>query len=118
MSLPKSERLKSRSAINALFDNRKSVRNKHLKAVYKFIDCNDNTNSNLITVTVPKKKIKTAVKRILIKRRVREAYRINKSIFNKKENQQLHLMFLYLHNEVIEYHQIEASVIAILKKIS
>lgn len=66
-----------------------------------------------ILVSVSKKKFKLAVDRNLIKRRLKEAYRVNKRILEKK----YHLAFVYVSNEKLPYHEIEKAIVTGLRKI-
>ncbi len=62
---------------------------------------------------VPAKKIKKAVTRNMIKRRIREAYRKNKQpLFEKLANKQNKLSFLiiYINKTPVSYNQIEQSI--------
>lgn len=61
-------------------------------------------------VSVPKKCFKRAVKRNLLKRRIREAYRRN------KPSLPMDILFVYLPKEILSYEQIEASLIRALER--
>ena len=82
-SLPKSEKLKSKLEIDSLFACGKNVRSYPLKFLY-----HTHNEAKLpfpkFLVSVPKKKFKLAKDRNLLKRRIREAYRLNKSIIANK----------------------------------
>ncbi len=67
-----------------------------------------------ILVSVPKRHFKRAVKRNLLKRRIREAYRLNKSLLSSLS---VDIMFIYSSLQVEEYSRIEEDVKAILTKI-
>jgi ribonuclease P protein component len=66
-----------------------------------------------VLVSVPKKKFKKAVDRNLLKRRLRESYRLNKSLLNAG----YHLALVYVANTLVNYQEIEKSVKAGLQKI-
>lgn len=60
-----------------------------------------------IMVSVPKKNFKRAVKRNLLKRRIREAYRLQKNIL---EGMDTDILFIYGTKEVLSSEQIHALV--------
>lgn len=73
-------------------------------------------------VTVPKKKRKKAVDRVLIRRRIREAYRINKnglksSVEAKSEIGTLSLALVYIHDQNLPYEIIANKIKAIIAKL-
>lgn len=119
MSLPKSLRLKSKTAINNLFVDRKQINGKVLKFVYKILPKKETDSPFLFTVAVPKKLIKIAVKRNLIKRRIRASFMVNLKILEHRipEGMQLQIMAIYMNNEVLDYKTINKNVISILNKI-
>jgi len=74
-----------------------------------------------MTVVAPKKLLKKAVDRNLIKRRTREAYRLNKTGLCKKISEKgLHydIIFLYQSEEVYGFHTIQQSVKILLYRLS
>lgn len=105
-TFPKSEKLYSDKLIEKVFSSGRSFISYPIRVVFFSEDKQDETETNTsILVSVSKKKFKLAVKRNLLKRRIREAYRINKQLF--KTNKQLHIAFIYLSNDVISFSEIE-----------
>ena len=62
-------------------------------------------------VSVPKRLFKRAVKRNLLKRRVREAWRLNAARLGEK---QYDVFIYYVGKQVEEYERIEKSLLAVL----
>ena len=63
-----------------------------------------------MAVSVPKRLFKRAVDRNLLKRRIREAYRLNKSdLYNLLEHKELKikLVIQYQHKKIADFHAIE-----------
>jgi ribonuclease P protein component len=74
-----------------------------------------------MAVSVPKRLFKRAVDRNLLKRRIREAYRLNKgdlyALLQEKEKK-LNLVIQYQHRKIESFHVIEEALIKGLKKIT
>ena len=62
-------------------------------------------------VSVPKRLFKRAVKRNLLKRRVREAFRLNRAVL---AGRRLDIFVYYVGKQVEEYERIEKSLVALL----
>ena len=71
---------------------------------------------NRIMVSVPKKLFKRAVKRNLIKRRIRESYRRQKH--NLTIESGLDVLFMYSTKEILSYGQIYEAISRIIDKIN
>lgn len=115
------EKLKSRKAIAALFDIGVNAFSYPLKAFYHVTESSPEHSYHLpkIGVSVGKRKFKHAVDRNLIKRRIKEAYRLNKNDFlEKNQEKNFDILFVYISDTSEEYAQIEKGMIKVLKSIS
>jgi ribonuclease P protein component len=115
----KQERLCSQKIIGDLFTSGNSFLSYPLKVVFLK---NDSFQANPVQAafSVSKRNFKRAVKRNLLKRRMRESYRLHKPKFYQdlaEKNIQISLMFVYVGKEILEYEVIEKATISALKKI-
>ena len=80
--------------------------------------CLNNTGSEKvrIMVSVPKKLFKRAVKRNLLKRRIRESYRRQKSTLIP--GQGIDILFMYSTKDILTYEEIYTAVGEILGKVN
>ena len=114
-TLKKIERLCSKKAIDALFNSGKSKTQFPIKLMYLKSDFESEYPARAMFV-VPKKKHKRANKRNTLKRRMREAYRLNKHELYKVLNQQkIDIMFIYLSDEELDYQTIEKTIQSLIK---
>ncbi|MEQ8323637.1 MAG: ribonuclease P protein component [Vicingaceae bacterium] len=94
---PKQERLKSRKSIDQLVRTGARIHGKGLSLLWRITD-KDCGQRVKVAFSIPKRKITKANQRNLMKRRLREAYRLNKSIVHEKalnDNICLEMMFVY-----------------------
>ena len=117
----KRDRLKSSIEIEALYRENQSIVSYPLKCYYSFSNANDNKPAVRVAFAVPKKTFKHAVERNSLKRRMREAYRLNaKNIFESFMNQkdkQLKLFFIYVGKEILDYVEIEKALKGVLNRL-
>lgn len=111
-TLSKSERLNSKKLIERLFaGGNKSFPAFPLRVVYMPLTPEENTADASILISVPKKRFKHAVKRNLVKRQVREAYRHHKYILldalkAKETPTKMILAFIWLDNKIYSTEQV------------
>ena len=70
---------------------------------------------NRIMVSVPKKLFKRAVKRNLLKRRIREGWRLQKQSMTTSG---VDILFTYATKDILEFQEIQASVAKIIDKVN
>ena len=118
-----SERLKSEKEISAVFTEGKSAFNYPLKMYYIFCshDEAESVKGPKIAISVPKKRIKKAHDRNTVKRRIREAYRLNSAalkLFAANHNKTVRIVFVYIANNIEDYTKIEKAMLRCLSHLS
>lgn len=111
-SLSKKERLSGTLAIGRLLSKGKYRNSDNFR--YCFAGGSGLPYSRIL-ISVPKKNFRRAVKRNLLKRRIREAYRQNKALLEAKG---VDIMFVYNQKEIRPFADIERSVKTILSEIN
>ena len=120
----KSERLCSKKLIEHLFaGGNKSFPTFPLRVVYMCLPPDETEADASILISVPKKRFKHAVKRNLVKRQVREAYRRNKHILldvlkAKETPVKMVMAFIWLDNKIHSTEEVEHKVKKLLTHIS
>ena len=111
----KKERLSNKKSINLLFQSGQSINSYPLKVL--FLNKKNKKGTNQILVSIPIRNFKKATERNLIKRRIREAYRINKHRLTKSSIQNLLIAYIYINNNISTYLEIEQAVKAAIENI-
>ena len=118
-TLGKNERLKSRKQIELLFSEGKKFSIAPFRVHYLF---NESASPPLqFGVGVSNRNFKKAVDRNKIKRRVREAYRLQKISLEQKvkvKKSPCRMFIIYTGKEMPEYHEVFVQVNKILEKLS
>jgi len=110
-TLSKSERLCGKKAIAGLMEHGKGGSAGCLR--YKFLKAGEAEVSRIL-VSVPKRFFKRAVKRNLLKRRIRESYRLRKDLLPVPVD----IAFLYQAHEVLSYDEISAAMAEVLSAVA
>lgn len=118
--LRKDEKLCSRTAVNRLFDEGKSLMAFPLRAAYRLRPRGEHPVQFLITI--PKKRIRKAVNRVTLRRRVREAYRLSRRELLQPSLEQsgwgVDVAFIYLDNNPAPYSVIDEKMKSLLTRIA
>ncbi|MCH5246836.1 MAG: ribonuclease P protein component [Muribaculaceae bacterium] len=122
-ALPKRMRLCSKVAIDRLFlrgmlsnQRRGSLIAYPLRAVW--IEENfrkDDYKGSKILISIPKKRLRKAVDRVKMRRRIREAWRRN---LDRCKDRNIDLGIVYLDSKLANYTDVESSIKKILTKLS
>ena len=121
MRLRKAERLRSRTAVLRLFDKGKSVYAFPLRMIYISHTPQEmaemyrgQTPADMglrqMLITVPKKKFRHAVDRVWLRRRIREAYRLNRDALvpaTLPADAYIQMAFIYVGDKKVGYDVIE-----------
>ena len=96
-TLGKEERLRSNLGIQSLLKNGETVSRFPLKIFWNISSDPGQKSQARMAVAVPKRKFRSAVDRNLMKRRIREAYRLNKSlIYEPLSERELNITLIIL----------------------
>jgi|SRR6056297_2417676 len=94
----KKERLKSRKKIRTLFESGKHFNHYPFRVIWQFEEQYTPDSLAQIAISVSKRKLKKAVARNHVKRKIREAYRKNKYLlYNDLEEKKKSLFFMIIY---------------------
>ena len=110
-SFSKEERITNKKIIQKLFNSGEKIN----LFPFDFRYLIDGGNTNKVLISASKSKISSSVKRNLIKRRIRESYRLNKL---KLEKDGFYLAFIYSSSKILPFKDIKDSVILLLKQLN
>lgn len=116
----KAERLCSRTTIQTLFSEGQSFVKYPYRVSFLQLPDQATTAPVQVLISVTKKRFKRANKRNLLKRRIREAYRLNKHILTDVLTEQgahIAIAFIYLPSEEMNYKEMEKGMVKALNKI-
>ena len=112
-SFSKAEKLTGKKRIEGLFKTGSSFYLSDFQV--RHLLSQEEVKHHRILISVPKRYFKRAVDRNLIKRRIREAYRLNKGLVEHKAT--LYIGFIYLSKQILTFHEIQDQLIRILSRL-
>ncbi|MCC8175899.1 MAG: ribonuclease P protein component [Bacteroidales bacterium] len=120
--LDKDHKLCSETAIEMLFArgtaDAQSALAYPLRAVWREHSARRDQSQVLrFLISIPKKRLKRAVWRVLMRRRVREAFRLHWRSFPELDNRGIDLALIYVADKECSYARVEGAVVKLLEKI-
>lgn len=118
LRLYKREKLCSTTAIDRLFASREEACAFLAYPVRMVWRENDSRGAAAqFLITVPKKKLRHAVDRVTMRRRIREAYRLNRSAAPTLADKPIDIAFIYVASRLEPYSRVEAAMKKLLSKL-
>ena len=111
-SFSKDERITNKKIIQNLFESGKKII--FSPFILRYLD-ERKESKNKVLISVSKSKIKSSVKRNLLKRRIRESYRLNKNII---KGLGYSFAFVYSSSKILSYNEINKSLVELLNKVN
>ena len=126
LRLYKKEKLCSEIAIDALFSRRVNCVGTNgaslaypLRIVWRRNDGRPRGSEFQFLISVPKKKLRHAVDRVTMRRRIREAYRLNRDLLpSAQPGRRVDIAFVYVADGLQPYAVVERSVRKLIKRMA
>ena len=112
----KDEKIKSRAEMLDLFENGKSIKSFPIRLIWN-LDAPPEEGQKA-AFSAPKRSFKKAVTRNRLKRRMREAYRLNRSELEWNHVGKLKMMFVVQGSEAPKFQEIQDKIILLLQRLS
>lgn len=116
----KEERICNETEITRLFEKGESFISYPVRVVW-IVNNEDTTEIVKVLISVSKKKLRHAVDRNRVKRLVREAYRLNKTVFCNaiaEIGKSLSVCFIWLPSDTIDFKKVDRKITEALARIS
>ncbi len=120
LGLYKKEKLCSTIAIDRLFSrdgDTRSALSYPLRAVWMQNDRRRSDAPIAFLISIPKRRLRHAVDRVTMRRRVREAYRLNHQNYILPQDTRIDLAFIYVADKLRTYSEVERAVCRLLSNI-
>ncbi len=115
---PKKQKLCNETVIKEMFFSGKSFTSPAIRLVWK----EDNNEVPIKSIiVVPKKKIRLATKRNIIRRRMKEAYRLNRIELEntlKANKLQLNIAIIYQREQILSYKVVDDEIKLMLERLT
>ena len=120
--LNKSHKMCSTIAIDALFmrgADAEAILAYPLRVVWRVNSARKaDVDTPKFLISVPKRRMRHAVDRVLLRRRVRESYRLNRPELLGEVKQPVDMAFVYIADKIVDFRQINRAMVKCLTKIA
>jgi ribonuclease P protein component len=113
----KDERLSKEKTIKELFEKGSSFYLYPFKVIHIPNPDKGANAINQVLISVSSRQFKRAVDRNKIKRRIREAYRLQKEVLNSKSEKAI-FTFIYTAKEILPYAELKEKVLMVITKLN